>query len=122
MTGKGYPDLATRACVSHLSRSLSIPVLGVCDCNPHGMGVLVSYKKGNTRNVRDGKGYESQVRWLGFRPSQAREMRRKGELPDSVFQNMTDRDAARAKGMLDVPFVGGNDGLKEEVEIMLEGE
>ena len=120
VTGKGYPDLATRACVSTLSSALSIPVLGVCDCNPHGLGVLASYKRGNERNVRDGGGYESDVKWLGLRPTHVKEMRGKGELPDSVFQKITERDKSRAKGMLKGDFAGGNEGIKEEVEIMIE--
>ncbi|GMI49108.1 hypothetical protein TrCOL_g7436 [Triparma columacea] len=120
VTGKGYPDLATRACVSTLSSALDIPVLGVCDCNPHGLGVLASYRRGNARNVRDGGAYESDVKWLGLRPTQVLEMRRKGELPESVFQRATERDKSRAKGMLKDEFAGGNEGIKEEVDIMIE--
>lgn len=35
ITGKGFPDVATRACVHAISSALpNIRVLGLCDCNP----------------------------------------------------------------------------------------
>jgi DNA topoisomerase VI subunit A len=35
ITGKGYPDLATRACVKALVDAFAVPVVGLCDCNPY---------------------------------------------------------------------------------------
>jgi meiotic recombination protein SPO11 len=34
ITGKGYPDLATRACLKALVEAFGVLVLGLCDCNP----------------------------------------------------------------------------------------
>lgn len=34
ITGKGYPDLATRACLKALVDCWGVTVLGLCDCNP----------------------------------------------------------------------------------------
>ena len=38
VTGKGFPDLATRAFVRKLSDLLKLPVLGLADWNPFGLG------------------------------------------------------------------------------------
>lgn len=38
VTGKGYPDLATRACVKALVEAYQVPVVGLCDCNPYVCG------------------------------------------------------------------------------------
>ena len=46
-------------------------------------------------------------------------MKDKGTLPETVFQKCTERDIARAKGLLSSEFAEGNEGVKEEVEIMI---
>jgi hypothetical protein len=64
VTGKGMPDVATRACVFALHNELDLPVYGIADCNPFGAGILFCYQNG----------YENRfgvtLRWLGLRPSQ----------------------------------------------------
>jgi meiotic recombination protein SPO11 len=41
VTGKGVPDLATRAFVHTMHIAFgNLPVYGVCNCNPYGVGVL----------------------------------------------------------------------------------
>jgi hypothetical protein len=42
VTGKGVPDLATRAFVQKLHMKFEIPVLAMCDWNPFGLALLVS--------------------------------------------------------------------------------
>jgi DNA topoisomerase VI subunit A len=64
VAGKGFPDVATRACVFALHNELHLPVYGIADCNPFGAHILYTYQNG----------YENQfgvpLRWLGLRPSQ----------------------------------------------------
>jgi meiotic recombination protein SPO11 len=48
VTGKGYPDVATRKWVQRIQQTLKIPALGLCDCNPFGVSVLHSYQYGDT--------------------------------------------------------------------------
>ena len=43
VTGKGFPDVATRHWVQHLQKVLRLPVYGLCDCNPYGLSVLHTY-------------------------------------------------------------------------------
>jgi hypothetical protein len=41
----GFPDIATRALVSRLSKCLKdVPVLGICDYNPFGVALMLTYK------------------------------------------------------------------------------
>jgi len=89
VTGKGVPDLATRACVRVLSSTLSIPVLGLCDCNPYGLGVLMAYRQGGKLTTVSSHLYSSDIRWLGLRPSQVAKISK--DLPDVVFQELSSR-------------------------------
>lgn len=41
ITGKGIPDLATRKCLRKLVDTLNVPSLGLCDCNPYGIALML---------------------------------------------------------------------------------
>ena len=117
VTGKGYPDLATRALVSALHRELELPVIGLCDCNPYGISVLAMYHCAGDRMGIDGRRrYTVPIQWLGLRPSEVAEL--KEELPDTVFQKLTDLDCKRIASLLDSenPFLTEED--EGELRIM----
>ena len=104
VTGKGFPDIATRQWVQHLHRVLKIPVYGLCDCNPYGISVLHTYHYGQDSStlcempIVEGRHVSKgafQIQWLGLRPSQLKEL----ELPPSVFQQMTDLDKKRLESL-----------------------
>ena len=102
VTGKGFPDLATRALVSALHRELQIPVAGICDCNPFGISVLALYHCAGDRMGVDGRRrYTVPIEWLGLRPSKV--ARLKNRLPETVFQKLTDLDNKRIASLLDNP-------------------
>jgi meiotic recombination protein SPO11 len=96
VTGKGFPDIATRRWVQHLQRVLNLPVYGLCDGNPYGISVLHTYQYDQKSGVayaassqgRRGKASTFHIKWLGLRPSQLEDL----ALPPSVFQQLTDLD------------------------------
>ncbi|CAK5265664.1 unnamed protein product [Mycena citricolor] len=51
LTGKGYPDLATRSLLAALSASLpaKVCILGLADGDPHGVDILAVYRFGSQR-------------------------------------------------------------------------
>jgi hypothetical protein len=66
VTGKGFPDIATRACVFALHNELHLPVYGLADCNPYGIEILYCYQNGFENK------YGVPLQWLGLRPSQVK--------------------------------------------------
>ena len=68
ITGKGFPDLATRAMVYRITNRFKIPAYGIADCNPFGIALLLTYKLGSAR--MGNKFAVADLRWLGLRPSQ----------------------------------------------------
>jgi len=52
VTGRGFPDLATRALVHQVSTRFRLPVVGLADCNPFGLALLLTYKFGSAVNIR----------------------------------------------------------------------
>eukprot|EP00939_MAST-03C_sp_MAST-3C-sp1_P003637 g3637.t1 len=68
VTGKGYPDLASRAFVAKLARELRLPVYGLCDWNPSGVTLMLCYKIGSARFCYGGRRYACpSLRWVGVR-------------------------------------------------------
>ena len=104
VTGKGFPDLATRALVWTLHHELQLAVVGLCDCNPYGIGVLQTYQGGGgSRMDGSDRNYGVPVQWLGLRPSHVAQLRhgnnhndhQQQHLPPDVYQSLTDNDRKR---------------------------
>lgn len=82
ITGKGYPDLSTRACLKALHKTFNLPVRCLCDCNPHGISILLTYKIGSSRMPESKRFVVPALQWLGLRPSQLQRI----DIPDEAFQ------------------------------------
>lgn len=99
VTGCGYPDVATRAIVHHLSHCLPyIKVLGICDFNPHGVSLLLTYKFGSNSMSFEGEGFEvKQLKWVGLRMKQLQEI----DLHDSCYERLSDHDRRKISWLLE---------------------
>uniref|UniRef100_A0AAV1UGA6 DNA topoisomerase (ATP-hydrolyzing) n=1 Tax=Peronospora matthiolae TaxID=2874970 RepID=A0AAV1UGA6_9STRA len=115
ITGRGFPDLATRMFVSQLSKTFDIPVLGLCDCNPFGLSIMLTYKLGSARMPLESLQYAVDVKWVGLRPSQATSL----GLPLSSLKALTRKDTAVAESLLRASFVQATEAYKEEVQMWL---
>ncbi|GAA6038244.1 hypothetical protein JCM8097_005811 [Rhodosporidiobolus ruineniae] len=72
ITGKGYPDLATRELVKRLSDELpSVPILALVDSDPHGLDILSTYRFGSAAQSFDAANLVvPRVEWLGVKGSE----------------------------------------------------
>lgn len=133
LTGCGFPDLATRACVSQLWAGSGgggpthgtpsppsrrrVPVYGLCDWNVFGLGVLLSYTRGSKAHPESGA-WAVPVQWLGLHSGDIEAF----SLPESALQRTTAVDEARAAAMLRDPLVSSRPDLEGEVQAWLEGQ
>jgi DNA topoisomerase VI subunit A len=122
VTGKGFPDVATRQWVQHLQRELQLPVCGLCDGNPYGISVLNTYQYDQVvtkyRNNHPRK-KRLDMMWMGLRPSQLEVL----DFPPSVFQQQTEMDKKRLQSLLSEthPFhQQGNSGRRMEELLLME--
>lgn len=74
ITGKGYPDLASRALLRFLSTAspqngfASPPVYGLADFDPDGVAILSTYKHGSKALAHENEAHRvPQLKWLGLR-------------------------------------------------------
>ncbi|KAF8577304.1 DNA topoisomerase IV, alpha subunit, partial [Ramaria rubella] len=68
ITGKGYPDLATRQLVSYLSNTLgtSVPLLALVDADAYGLDILSVYKFGSqSMSHESSTATAPRIIWLG---------------------------------------------------------
>lgn len=129
VTGKGFPDLATRAFVHTLHVTLGLPVWGLSDGNPFGVLILHTYSQGSTKRGLDGGDrYKVPIQWIGLRASQIKAL--PSTLPPAVFQPLTQLDvqrlsqtllSERGHGWVETEDEYINDARFEELEDLLEG-
>ncbi|KDO33716.1 hypothetical protein SPRG_19326 [Saprolegnia parasitica CBS 223.65] len=114
VTGKGFPDLATRIFVKKLRDTLRVPVLGLCDCNPFGLSILLSFKFGSARMPLDSVAYGTSVdmHWIGLRPLDTASL----ELPDIVHTKFSKHDTRRLQSLVAHPFVQMDAAYRAEVQ------
>eukprot|EP00752_Nemacystus_decipiens_P009762 g8718.t1 len=126
VTGQGFPPLAVRACVYRIAEALDVPVLGLVDCNPFGLSILLQYKEGSSRQGKGSAKYRVPgMSWVGLRPSQLDDL----SLPEQarllggsirsqsqVHQELSQQDLARAQSVAKSPlFLDNPDTYGEEV-------
>ncbi|KAJ3776294.1 DNA topoisomerase IV alpha subunit [Lentinula raphanica] len=73
ITGKGYPDMATRHLVKTLADSLSrtIPIMALVDGDPYGLDILSVYKYGSSRLSHENEKLAARrIKWLGLLSSE----------------------------------------------------
>lgn len=129
VTGRGYPDHATRAFAAALRSAFDVPVFGLCDCDPDGIRILLCYARGSsppgrtTRRRRKGvcpgeragvageavrMGYANALpglQWLGLRPSALGSLLLHNPSHNTHSQRLSPRDRAVLEGI-----AAGNDG------------
>ncbi|XP_011629999.1 meiotic recombination protein W68 [Pogonomyrmex barbatus] len=70
VTGKGYPDIATRLLVKMLSEKTDLPVYIIVDADPFGVDIMLTYRFGSSTLRRENKNLACpNARWLGIHPS-----------------------------------------------------
>ena len=139
VTGRGFPDIATRALVHCLRTTLDLPVYGLVDHNSWGVGILLCYVLGSAALAVESGAYAGPVRWLGLRSSQIEdlgvpdavmsargvifcfEVRRRHERSRTRRRPLTPRDRSRGNGLVDHAWIAHPDrrAWREELRKML---
>ncbi|XP_024890185.1 meiotic recombination protein W68 [Temnothorax curvispinosus] len=71
VTGKGYPDVATRMLVKMLSEKMDLPVYIVVDPDPFGVDIMLIYRFGSSTLRKENETLACpNARWLGIHPSE----------------------------------------------------
>ncbi|KAF5386230.1 hypothetical protein D9615_002673 [Tricholomella constricta] len=118
ITGKGYPDIATRHLVKTLADALpsQIPILMMVDGDPYGIDILSVYKYGSRSLQHENtKLAAERVVWLGLCAS---ELESFGVLRDSLLP-ITKHDEAKALSMLRRPAAVMPNKWRKELMHML---
>lgn len=101
--------------LSFLTKALHIPVFGLCDCNPFGLSIMLTYKLGSARMPLESLQYAVDIKWIGVRPSQIAAL----ALPISSLQALTRKDVAVAGSLLRAGFIQANLQFRNEVQMWL---
>ncbi|EJF65132.1 topoisomerase acting in meiosis [Dichomitus squalens LYAD-421 SS1] len=99
VTGKGYPDVATRQLVKTLADNLParVPILALVDGDAYGIDILSVYKHGSTRMRHENSHLAAdRVQWLGLWASELASL---GIDKDALLP-ITKHDEKKARSLL----------------------
>ncbi len=107
VTGCGFPDVATRSLVSKIANHMTlsgVQVVGICDYNPYGAALIMSYMISSIRSKTiletSENGLCPQLRWLGFRYKHIEELLNHPNIDRSAFQSYSIHDTKKINGLL----------------------
>lgn len=73
LSGKGYPDVATRSFLRLLKDKLGLPIFALMDGDPHGLDILLTYTFGSLTMAYDAEALVTpHIHWLGVLLSDCR--------------------------------------------------
>ncbi|KAK5119873.1 hypothetical protein LTR85_007199 [Meristemomyces frigidus] len=129
ITGKGYPDIASRALLRYLSTPspqngfATPPVYGLADFDPDGLAILSTYKHGSIALAHESAELRvPQLKWLGLR---SEHMLLGGDSTHASqgLLTLTARDRGKARKMLDRSVHPNDDDAEteygRELQVML---
>ncbi|XP_023716407.2 meiotic recombination protein SPO11 [Cryptotermes secundus] len=115
ITGKGFPDVATRLLVRLLWKSLGVPVLALVDADPHGIEIMCVYRFGSLN-----MSYQSDdlavpaIRWLGVHPTDISRLGMKA-------QPFSAADFKKLRKLLSRSYITSHEALRDQVKALLSG-
>ncbi|KAI5780761.1 Spo11/DNA topoisomerase VI subunit A [Geopyxis carbonaria] len=126
LTGKGYPDIATREFLVLLSETTGCPVFALVDLDPHGIDIISTYKFGSASMF-----YESSylkincLDWLGLKYEDLRSTvcgyqhaNHQGKSPEGLLA-MSSLDRRKANAMLQRDCINDQSEWRLELQRML---
>ncbi|KAI5850191.1 meiotic recombination protein spo11 [Morchella snyderi] len=118
VTGKGYPDVATRELVKELSGAL--PVFAVVDMDPYGIEIMATYKFGSIALAHESHRLAvERVEWLGIKTGDLEEVIRSADGEVEGVMVLTERDRRKAVKMLGREWMERVPEWRSEIQKML---
>lgn len=126
LTGKGYPDLSSRAMLHFLSTPspkngfASPTVYGLADFDPDGIAIMMTYKNGSKALAHESaKHCAPGLRWLGLHSKHVLLQKTDAQAEQGVL-HLTSRDRTKAIKLLgDLGEDEGEAGRRRELQAML---
>jgi meiotic recombination protein SPO11 len=115
-TGRGFPDMASRAFVRSVCDQLGLVPLALTDFNPAGMQIYLAYKEGASAQAR-AEGEEvlcPTLRWIGLHYEDVR------SLPSGATDPLDVRDKSILRNLFarDAPATSDEQLLQREARLM----
>lgn len=111
LTGKGYPDINIRYLLSNIWTHLRIPIYVLCDADPHGLQIMLTYRFGSIA-MRYSDSYLAvpNCYWIGVKPSEMAELGLETRI-------LSEKDTQLLRQILQRPYV--DETIRLEIQYML---
>ncbi|KAK9147392.1 hypothetical protein Scep_006149 [Stephania cephalantha] len=112
VTGKGYPDIATRFLLHRISKTFPhMPLFALVDWNPAGLAILCTFKFGSIGMGLEAYRYACNVKWLGLRGDDLQ------LIPEESLIPLKPKDLQIAKSLMASEIL--KEPYREELELMV---
>lgn len=119
ITGKGFPDLSTRLYLHHIHECFpTLPIYGLCDWNPFGLSLLLTYRCGSVHMGIEAYKYAVPIRWLGLHYDDIMSI----DVPASARKEFSKEDRCKVRSLFEHQFVKSNVNFYNELVKMSENE
>lgn len=119
ITGRGFPDISTRVYLHHLHMSFpTLPIYGLCDWNPFGLSLLLTYRCGSVHMGIEAFKYTVPIKWLGLHYEDIIRL----NIPNSCKKEFTRDDRGRVRSLIEHQFIKCNSKYYGELMRMSENE
>lgn len=117
ITGKGYPDINTKAFLNFIWSKLKLPVLALTDADPHGIEILCSYKYGNYTTAYEGSSVcVPHIKWLGLLPGDVKRL----SIPESSLLPLSESDMIKINSLVNRPYFKDNQAFQTQLNLIIE--
>lgn len=111
LSGKGYPDINIRYLLSKMWSHLRIPIYILCDADPHGLQIMLTYRFGSTTMCCSGSYLTVPTcYWIGIKPSEITKL-------GLATRTLSNKDAHLLRRILLRPYV--DETIRLEIQYML---
>ena len=87
----------------------------MCDYNPYGLSLLITYRVGSIAKAFEGKGLQTECfKWIGLRSHHIDEL----NLDDQLLESLSRNDLRKIDSMMQTPFILNNAEYRAELELM----
>ncbi|KAH9504116.1 endodeoxyribonuclease [Bulinus truncatus] len=117
ITGKGFPDNATRMLLQEIYISHRLPIFILVDADPHGIEIMAVYKYGSKNQVFDNKSLAvPSVKWIGILPEDIKSW----HIPDSSLSSLSSKHLQMCINLKDRPYFQQDEFVLSQIDILIE--
>ncbi|XP_059144134.1 meiotic recombination protein SPO11-like [Physella acuta] len=117
ITGKGFPDNATRLLLQDIYNIYQLPIFILVDGDPHGIEIMAVYKYGSMNQAFDNKNLAiPSIEWIGILPEDINRL----HIPTAALSPLSEKDIQKCISLRSRPYFRQDESILAQIDILLQ--